>query len=102
MSGDIPGPELRKRALMIKELFRDGLAFEIFDMVAEGDIVAIRASSHGILDDGTDYRNDYHFQFQFDQQDRILKVREFMNVKVAAELIRPAMQRRMQARAASE
>ena len=100
LSGDIPGPVLRERTLMMSRIFPAGLTFEIFDSVAENDLVAVRAASSGTLFDGTPYTNDYCFHFQFDGEDRILKVREYMNVQVAAEVIRPAFAKYLKAQAA--
>ena len=90
MSGDIPGPVFLERAKLLSEVFPEGLDFEIFETIAEGDIVALRCSSHGKVFDGQIYENDYHYQFVFDQAGRIRHVREYMNVKRAAEVISPA------------
>lgn len=90
LSGDIPGPIFRERALMIGEVFPDGLRFQIFETIAEGANVALRCSSSGTVFDGTPYSNDYHYLFTFDESGRIRHVREYMNVMVAAEVIRPA------------
>ena len=90
LSGDIPGPVFLERAKLLGEVFPDGLDFEIFETIAEGDIVALRFTSTGTVFDGRPYRNDYHYQFVFDGSGRIRIVREYMNVQVAAEVIRPA------------
>jgi len=79
-----------ERAKLLGEVFPDGLDFEIFETIAEGDIVALRCTSTGTVFDGRPYRNDYHYQFVFDGSGRIRIVREYMNVQVAAEVIRPA------------
>lgn len=92
LSGDIAGPEFCRRVAMLAELFRDGLHFAIQDSVAEGNLVALRTTSAGTLLDGADYRNDYHYLFRFDPNGRISTVWEYMNVKVAAEQIRPAFE----------
>jgi len=90
LSGDIPGAVFRERAILLGEVFPDGLTFEIFETIAEGELVALRCASTGTVFDGTPYRNDYHYQFTFDGAGRIRMVREYMNVQISAEIIRPA------------
>jgi len=99
LSGDIPGPVFRERAVLLGEVFPAGLTFELFETIAEGDHVALRCASTGTVFDGTPYRNDYHYLFRFDHAARIRHVREYMNVKVAAEIIRPAFDLLMRKRA---
>lgn len=48
-----------------KTLFPDGLVFELGTMTAEDDRVAVQAKCFGQTDAGDQYRNDYHFLFQF-------------------------------------
>jgi len=99
LSGDIPGPVFRERAVMLGEVFPDGLTFELFETIAEGDHVALRCTSTGTVFDGTPYRNDYHYLFTFDDAARIRHVREYMNVQVAADIIRPAFAELMRRKA---
>jgi ketosteroid isomerase-like protein len=99
LSGDIDGPVFRERALMLGEVFPEGLTFEIFETIAEGSNVALRCASTGTVFDGTPYRNDYHYLFTFDDAGRIRHVREYMNVQVAAEIIRPAFAQLMRRKA---
>ena len=91
LSGDIPGPVYVERTALLAEVFPQGLDFTFQETIAEGNIVALRCTSHGVVHDGTIYENDYHYQFHFDGAGRIRHVREYMNVQRAAEVIRPAL-----------
>jgi ketosteroid isomerase-like protein len=99
LSGEIPGTAFRQRAVMLGELFPQGLKFQIHETVAEGEHVALRATSEGTLRDGTVYTNDYHYLFRFSPDDRIRHAREYMNVKTVVDIIRPAMESLMREKA---
>jgi hypothetical protein len=49
---------------LITKQFPDGLVLELKQVTAEGDYVAARAESHGVMDNGVAYNNIYFFQFR--------------------------------------
>jgi uncharacterized protein len=61
---------------LITAQFPSGLVLEISDMTAEENRVAVRAESHGTMDNGVPYNNIYFFQFEIDDQGRITKCYE--------------------------
>jgi ketosteroid isomerase-like protein len=50
--------------------------------VAQGDKVAVEATSHAKLKNGKVYQNAYHFLFEF-RDGKILSVKEYMDTKHA-------------------
>jgi uncharacterized protein len=87
---DLGGPwwplSLRKATLLgdMPERYRsfvaavapEGVGFHISAMTAEGERVAVMASSEGVLVDGTPYENLYHFLFRIDRG-RIAEIMEY-------------------------
>lgn len=61
---------------LITAQFPDGLVLEIDEIVADGDKVAVRAASHGTLDNGVAYNNIYFFLFEIDEAGRIVRCHE--------------------------
>jgi hypothetical protein len=57
-------------------LFPDGLRFELVTLTAEDDRVAVQARCFGVTDSGAEYKNDYHFLFEF-TAGRIAKAWEY-------------------------
>jgi ketosteroid isomerase-like protein len=49
---------------LITQQFPDGLVIELKEVTAEGEYVAARAESHGVMDNGVAYNNIYFFQFR--------------------------------------
>jgi len=99
LSGHIAGSEFCRRVVMLAKLFRTPLVFEILDTVAEANTVSVRARSSAVMTDGEDYANDYHYFFQFNSDGLIEQVCEYMDVRIAANVIRPRMVRLMEASA---
>jgi uncharacterized protein len=60
---------------MMKRL-RNGLAMSVTSAIAEGDSVALEVVSHGVLDDGTAYDNEYYFLMRI-ADGRIRDVHEY-------------------------
>lgn len=65
-----------------------GMHMQIDGTVAEGNDVAVRASSTVTLPNGVVYANAYHFLFSFDGH-RIRRVHAYMNTKLAEEALIP-------------
>jgi len=61
---------------LITAQFPGGLVLDIHDMTAEDNRVAVRAESHGTLDNGIPYNNIYFFQFEIDDAGKIVKCHE--------------------------
>lgn len=94
-------PRLRAGVAILSTLFDEaGLTMTIEASIAEGDRVAILARSQGKLKDGALYVNDYHYAFRF-ENGVIVEMREYMNVAIVNELIRPRLIAAMQAGAKS-
>ena len=74
------GPFVSKKTIgeqfvpILKQLFPNGLAFTIHNVIAEGNFVAVECSSQANLGGGRTYANRYHFLFEF-AGDRIKTVK---------------------------
>jgi ketosteroid isomerase-like protein len=53
--------------------------------IAQGDKVAVEATSHAKLKNGRVYQNQYHFLFEF-RDGKILSVKEYMDTKHAYDI----------------
>lgn len=88
-SGNVPGPEYRRRAKLVKHCTKQGrLPIKVIGLTAEGDRVAVQATSDAELTDGKHYHNDYHFLVLL-REGKVSFVYEYMNTKVALELLLP-------------
>jgi uncharacterized protein len=83
--------EIHDKLDAIAELFErtleNGLGFKmtILDMVSQDDKVAAEVQGYGKLNDGAIYNNFYHFLFEI-RDDKIVRVREYMDTKYAEEV----------------
>ncbi len=78
--------EIAAYAGQIYEAFPLGIRFTIHGIIAEGERVAVEASSRGDHASGQVYSNDYHFLFEF-REGKILHLREYLDTeKVTAVL----------------
>ena len=64
--------------------------FTIVATTAEDDRVAMEATGHGVLTNGSVYANTYHFLFKF-RDGLICEVREYQDTKLAADVFGPVM-----------
>ena len=75
---------------MIDGAFPDGLEFQIVAMTAEGERVAVEATSRGMHHSGVPYENEYHFLLVI-RDSRIALFKEYMDTLLAMEVLqRPA------------
>lgn len=70
----------------ILDVFPEGISFTIKSMVAEGEKVAVEASSQGEHVSGKTYSNDYHFLFEF-RDGKLLRLREYMDTERVTEVL---------------
>lgn len=72
---DKPGFEQMLKS--VHETFSQPLQITIAQMTAEGDRVAVQASSRGVLVQGGEYCNSYHFLFTL-RDGKIVQIEEYL------------------------
>ena len=80
--------EIIRTSSYFKRNMKDGIHFHILNMTAEEDRVAVEAEGTSELQNGVAYNNQYHFLF-FLRAGKICKLREYMDTKLADEVLRP-------------
>lgn len=68
------------------DVFPSGINFTIRGMIAEGEKVAVEASSKGEHVSGQTYSNDYHFLFEFDKG-KLVKLTEYMDTEQVTDVL---------------
>ena len=86
ISGIFSRDDIAKSASSIFEVFPKGLTFTVLDMVAEGDKVAVEATSEGEHVSGQTYSNEYHFLFEF-HNGKLLKLKEYMDTEQVTDVL---------------
>jgi ketosteroid isomerase-like protein len=86
ISGIFSKDQIAASAGGIFEVFPQGLRFNVLGMVAEGDKVAVEASSEGRHVSGRIYSNDYHFLFEF-RDGKVLRLKEYMDTERVTDVL---------------
>lgn len=86
ISGKFNKEQIRAAAGSIYEAFPEGIRFEILNMTAEEDRVAVEATSHGRHVSGLIYENEYHFLFHF-KEGQLLALKEYMDTEHITEVL---------------
>lgn len=86
ISGRFSRAQIQAAAGGIFEAFPQGLAFTLIDMIAEGDKVAVEATSRGPHASGQLYENEYHFLFTF-KDGQLLELKEYMDTERVTEVL---------------
>ncbi|GAB3270305.1 nuclear transport factor 2 family protein [Parahaliea aestuarii] len=86
ISGEAGYSELHDAIGKIFTVFPDGLRFTVHGMVAEGEKVAVEASSQGEHVSGQSYENDYHFLFEF-SDGKLMKLKEYMDTEHVTDVL---------------
>jgi len=71
---------------MVLDLFPKGLEFTAQRMVAEGDTVAIEATSSGKTVRGDQYSQEYHFVMRA-REGKIIEWKEYMDTELARKIL---------------
>jgi ketosteroid isomerase-like protein len=84
-------------AAQILGAFPKGLKFQIRNLTAEEDRVAVEAESDGVHVSGAPYHNYYHFLIRFRDDGKITEFKEYMDTELVTEVLcggqRPPKQR---------
>ena len=86
ISGVFDRDQIARSAAGIFDVFPGGLRFDVQGMVAEGDKVAVEATSEGEHVSGQTYSNEYHFLFEF-RDGKLLKLKEFMDTEQVTDVL---------------
>ena len=86
ISGTTDFTDLQQAISSIIQVFPQGLRFTIHGMVAEGEKVAVEASSEGEHSSGQTYSNDYHFLFEF-EKGLLVKLTEYMDTEQVTDVL---------------
>ena len=86
ISGEFTREQIARSAGSIFDVFPQGISFTIHGMVAEGDRVAVEASSVGEHISGQTYTNEYHFLFEF-KGDKLLRLKEYMDTEQVTDVL---------------
>jgi hypothetical protein len=86
ISGIFSREQIAASAGGIFEVFPQGLEFVVIDMIAEGDKVAVEATSEGKHISGQIYSNDYHFLFEF-HNGKLLQLKEYMDTERVTDVL---------------
>ena len=86
ISGRYSKEQVQAAAGAIYEAFPEGIAFDILHLTAEGDRVAVEATSSGMHVSGRLYENEYHFLFQL-RDGKVLSLREYMDTERVTDVL---------------
>ena len=86
ISGIFSRAQIAASAGGIFDVFPQGLKFTVLDMVAEGDKVAVEATSEGKHISGQIYANEYHFLFEF-RDGKLLRLKEYMDTERVTDVL---------------
>jgi ketosteroid isomerase-like protein len=70
----------------VLEAFPSGLIFNILNVTAEDDRVAVEATSEGLHASGKNYSNHYHFLLTW-RDGQLLELKEFMDTEHATDVL---------------
>ena len=87
ISGTSSRDAIAASAGAIFDVFPHGLKFDILDMVAEGDKVAVEAVSEGEHISGQTYSNEYHFLFEFRPDGKLQQLKEYMDTEQITDVL---------------
>jgi ketosteroid isomerase-like protein len=86
ISGIFSRDQVAGSAGSIFDVFPAGLTFTVLDQVAEGNKVAVEATSNGEHISGQTYSNEYHFLFEF-REGKLLKLKEYMDTEQVTDVL---------------
>ena len=86
ISGVFGKQQIADTAGGIFDVFPKGLRFDIQAMTAEGDRVAVEATSEGEHVSGQTYSNEYHFLFEF-KNGKLLRLKEYMDTEMVTDVL---------------
>ncbi len=86
ISGRYDKAQIKEFAEGIYDAFPKGISFTVHGMVAEGDKVAVEATSNGEHVSGVTYSNDYHFLFTV-RDGKIAQMKEYMDTELATDIL---------------
>ena len=86
ISGTRKKEETRAFAAGVLEAFPEGLVFDILNMTAEEDRVAVEATAEGKHASGQVYRNHYHFLFTW-KEGQLLELKEFLDTEMVTDVL---------------
>lgn len=91
--GLVPRSRYWPRLKHVKAVFTTPLEMTIVSTMAEPGRIMVESSSCGRLYTGDEYRNDYVFLIEFNDQDQVQRVREYFNVEKLRATLLPALLR---------
>lgn len=86
ISGKYTKEQVQAAAGAIYEAFPEGISFDILHMTAEGDRVAVEATSAGMHASGRLYENEYHFLFHI-RDGKLLALKEYMDTERVTDVL---------------
>lgn len=86
ISGTFTRDQIAQSAGGIFEVFPKGIEFTLLHMVAEGNKVAVEATSQGEHVSGETYTNEYHFLFEF-RDGKLLRLKEYMDTERVTDIL---------------
>ena len=86
ISGSFSKPQISMAAGRVFEVFPKGVKFEILNMTAEDDRVAVEAVSHGDHISGKHYSNHYHFLVRL-RGGKVTLLQEFMDTELVTDIL---------------
>ncbi len=86
VSGKYTNEQSAGAAGHIFAIFPKGIKFTIIDMTAEGNRVAVEATSLGEHVSGKTYANEYHFLARF-RNGKIVSFKEYMDTELATDIL---------------
>lgn len=86
ISGKFTKAQIQAAAGGIYEAFPEGITFNILQMTAEDNRVAVEATSTGKHISGAVYENEYHFLFML-KDGKLLELKEYMDTERVTEVL---------------
>ncbi len=86
ISGTFSREQVELTAGGIFDVFPEGLEFKALGMIAEGDKVAVEATSEGKHISGVTYSNEYHFLFEF-RDGKLFSLKEYMDTERVTDVL---------------
>lgn len=89
LTGSLDREEFVAGVAQLKTILQAPLTMRIVAITEQERRLAVEAESEGVLIDGNQYHNNYHFLFVFDDSGRVNYLREYNNTRIVAELMWP-------------